>query len=355
MDISEYPPLPDEDQWVFQSLSNSDFASLRGQNVLLTGGSGFVGSWILEALLWLNDVHDLQVKIYVLTRDPRAWEQQRPHLASGKGVAAIRGNILEPAFWRNALPARLDVLIHAAFDSGKRPGTISPRATLDTLIDGTRKLLQECICRNVHRVLYVSSGAVYGSRFAQGSLISENCEFGPDPLSPQAAYAEGKRAAEAYVAAMCQDSGAEHVIARLFAFVGPYLPLDQHFAIGNFLRDVLRKKEIRLSSSGESVRSYLYAADMAVWCLKILFNGISGTAYNVGSDHAITILELARMVAALGNMSDKISVGANDAASASRYVPDVALAQNTLGLRVTVPLENAIRRTLHYYSTLIES
>ena len=150
-------------------------------------------------------------------------------------------------------------------------------------------MLEFAAMAGVRRLLYVSSGAVYGAQPADLAKIPETYSGACDPLDPRTAYGQAKRLAEHLCGVSAANSALETVIARAFAFVGPGLPLDGHFAIGNFIADALAGREIKVKGDGTAMRSYLYAADLAAWLVKLLAQGESGAAYNVGSDAAFPL------------------------------------------------------------------
>jgi nucleoside-diphosphate-sugar epimerase len=183
--------------------------------------------------------------------------------------------------------------------------------------------------------------------------IPETYSGAPDPLNKSAAYGNGKRAAEWLAAAhTVQASGAsfESCIARIFALIGPGMPLNGHFAAGNFVRDAMGGKTIKIQGDGRPLRSYLYMADLCVWLLRILGAGKSGQAYNVGSEHAVSIEALARKVAEVAGAGVAIEVqtAAEHAAPMQRYVPDTSKARSELGLVEHTALETALRKTIHW-------
>jgi dTDP-glucose 4,6-dehydratase len=186
------------------------------------------------------------------------------------------------------------------------------------------------------------------------SHIREDYIGSPEWLGPKSAYAEGKRVAEQMCAAAAKESAIHFAIARCFAFVGPHLPLDQHFAIGNFIRDALEGNAIQIRGDGTPMRSYLYAADLAIWLWTMLLDTKSDadpTVLNVGSGDAISIRDLARMVAEEVNPSLRIEVAGRHEPGQrlEQYVPDVTMAERCLGLRPRIGLREAIRRTAAWY------
>lgn len=335
---------------VFQLLVD-DFSAARGARVFLTGGTGFFGTWLVESALHANRMQSLGLKLVLLTRDPARWAALNPHLANDPAVVAVRGDVTQfsAASWPQNL-GTFDYLIHAAYDSGKTLGIVSDVLTLETLIDGTRNILQFAQHSCIKRFLLVSSGAIYGPQSASVVALQEDAHFGPNPLTRGAVYGEGKRAAETLTAVYGQASGFETVVARAFAFVGPHLPIDAHFAVGNFLRDLIQGKEIVVQGDGTPLRSYLYAADMAVWLWRILLRGQSGRAYNVGSGEAISISSLAHMIANLpaNPVSVQIMKKSNPTIPTARYIPDVTRAAQELDLRVRISLKDSLSRTLSY-------
>ena len=166
----------------------------------------------------------------------------------------------------------------------------------------------------------------------------------PDPLNAENVYSVAKRTAEHLCGLYRKTHGLEIVIARCFSFVGADLPKNAHFAIGNFLRDALAGEDITVRGDGTDVRSYLDQRDLAHWLFTLLLKGGDGHAYNVGSDVAITIAELASLVRDLVAPKKAVHVlsQAQDVGIRSRYVPDISKAQNSLGLQVSIPLTKAI-------------
>jgi dTDP-glucose 4,6-dehydratase len=222
---------------------------------------------------------------------------------------------------------------------------------LETIIEGTRRVLDLAATRGTRKFLYISSGAVYGKQPQDLSHIPEDYCGAPDPLDPRSAYGEGKRVGELFSVLEARKAGFEAKIARCFAFIGPHLPLDAHFAAGNFIRDALAGGPIQVKSDGKSVRSYLYASDLAVWLWTILFSfeGGPGIAVNVGSDEALTIAELSHAVA--GCVGLPVQIAASTASGqAVRYVPSVEVAGRLLGLRRIVTIDDAIMRSIEYLS-----
>jgi dTDP-glucose 4,6-dehydratase len=168
------------------------------------------------------------------------------------------------------------------------------------------------------------------------------------PSTPKA-----KRLAETLCVAYRNQHRLPIVNARPFAFVGPYQLLDRPWAINNFIRDALQGGPIRIQGDGETVRSYMYGSDMAWWLLRILVRGAVGASYNVGSSRGVTLAQLAEMVAGGLPKRPRVLLGVSPVQRLhrSRLVPDVGLAQDTLGLKQTVDLETALRRTIWWHES----
>jgi len=321
--------------------------SLRGARILMTGGTGFFGRWLVESLLHANERRDLDASVVLLSRSPEAFARRAPHLARSAAVTLLAGDVRS----FDVPSGRFTHLVHGATDTTGPANAERPIELLETIIEGTRHTLEIASRTSIRRVLLLSSGAIYGRQPSTLSHVPESYGGAPDPSDPLQAYAEGKRIAELIGAIYARDRGLEVVTARAFAFVGPYLPLDAHFAVGNFLRDALNGEAIRVSGDGSPYRSYLHAADLAVWLWTLLVRGQIGVAYNVGSEEAVSIQELADAVARAAHTigrSPVVSIArpADLSSPPTRYVPDTRRARDELGLRTHIPLDEALTRTI---------
>jgi nucleoside-diphosphate-sugar epimerase len=322
---------------------------LQGARLFISGGTGFFGTWLLESMLWANDQLRLGLHATVLTRDPERFLQRAPHLATDPAIELLTGDMGSFAFPTQ----RLDAVIHAATEPVGAPGTFDPLWKLEADVSGTRRVLAMARQMGARRMLLTSSGAVYGRQPPEIERIPEDYAGAPDPTDPGSAYGEAKRVSELACAA-AGEGGLETVIARCFAFVGPHLPLDANYAIGNFIRDALSGGPILVAGDGTAVRSYLYAADLAVWLWSLLLGGAPGRAYNVGSDAAVTIEQLAHVVARTVSPSAEVRVlGTVDGSPPQRYVPSVDRARTELGLVPLVALQDAIERTATWHRQAI--
>jgi len=322
------------------------WADARGSRFFLTGGTGFVGTWLTESLLWANRRLDLGLSAVLLTRNPAAFRARSPHLAEDPAVTLQFGDAAGFPFPEGTFR----FVIHAAAERYVPPDRDHPVSTFDADIAATRRALEFARAHGATRFLFTSSGAVYGRQPPEIAHIPEEYPGAPSPADAGSVYGQAKRVSEFFCSSYAGVYGFDALIARLFAFVGPYLPLGANYAVGNFIRDALAGGPVRIEGDGTPYRSYLYAADLAIWLWTILFRGAAGRPYNVGSPEAISIVDLAGRVAAEVAPDARIQIARQPVPGAppARYVPDTRRAETELGLRVWIPLEEGIRRTCEW-------
>lgn len=304
-----------------------NLADLSG-SIFLTGGTGFVGKSILS----LKKRNFLPgISLTVLARDPESFLEANPEFSSIDGVGFVVGDVRDFSF-----PDRkFDYIFHGAAPAKAMP----PGVERDIVINGTRRVLDFAALSGSRRLLFLSSGAVYGPASQSLDKIPEDF-----PCSPATEYGIAKLEAEN----LCLSSPVDSVIARGFAFTGPYLNRNIHFAIGNFIQDCLDDRPIQINGDGTPYRSYLYADDMIEWLFTLLFKGRSNTAYNVGSDQAVSIAELAALVRDLLNPSLPIIIRGkkSEGGGVQKYVPDISRCCQELGLKVRNDLcESIVKST----------
>jgi dTDP-glucose 4,6-dehydratase len=311
-------------------------------HILLTGGTGFFGKALLRHWADSERKGHVMAEVTLISRDPNRFEAQYPELVTHKWLHLVKGDVCDP----DSLPSgqAFTQVLHAATDSTNGP-QLTPLNRFDQIVNGTRNILDLAVASGASRFLLTSSGGVYGKQPPDMDRIPEAYLGMPDPMNPNNAYSVAKRCAEHLCGLYREQYGLESVIARCFAFVGKDLPLDVHFAIGNFIRDALKGTEIVVGGDGTPVRSYMDQRDLARWLTTLLEKGKSGEAYNVGSDVAITIEDLARKVRDLIAPGKPVQIkGVGTPQNfRNRYVPSIQKARTELDLGLEFSLEDSIR------------
>lgn len=325
--------------------AESDFLALKKARIFITGGTGYIGRWLLDSLCYANTLLSLDIRLTVLSRSPINFVASNPELANNKIIEFITGDIRTFEFpageYTHAIHAATDVIAEN-----------SPLDTFDVTNNGTRRVLDFCQQRQIENILLLSSGAVYGPIPHNISLVPETYLGCPSPGALNSAYGIGKIVSEWLGNTYSSQNNLSFKSARIFAQVGPHLPLDKQFAAGNFILNTLQKSPILIKGDGSPLRSYMYSSDLVIWLLRILSRGESGKAYNVGSDYAISISDLAKKITQIAGTSNPeiiiLGTSSPDAAP-ERYVPDISRAQNELGLSIEVALDEALYKTIEWY------
>lgn len=343
------PALPADDLDRVLSLTPTFWPQYGGARLFITGGTGFIGMWLLEVIKQANLRLGARMEAVVLSRNPEQAKAAVPHLFDEPWIRLIEGDV------SNFCPptGRFDLCVHAAADVGDSSKAGDHHKVFDSAVYGTRRVLELVASSGAKKFLLTSSGAVYGVQPPTLELVPESFPGAPNPLDVRAAYGNGKRAAEWLSCEAANRLGFDASIARIFALVGPGLPLDGSFAAGNFIRDAIRQKPIHVQGDGRPVRSYLYMLDACVWLLHILMNGERGQAYNLGSENPISIAGLAQKIAAAAGISptqihQQPAPQAAEFTAPARYVPDTSRAREQLSLAQYTPLDAALTKTIEW-------
>jgi nucleoside-diphosphate-sugar epimerase len=309
---------------------------LRGKRLFITGATGFIGYWLLLAIHSMNQ-SGAGIRVHALSRDPQTFLARRPECEGMNWLNWVRGDVRDYRFPNE----RFDAILHGAADTSPEAAARAEELR-KTIVAGARRTLVHGRTCGARRILLVSSGAVYGEQPDAVERLEESATFATTAHGRLDGYLEGKRAMEDL--ALARPSDLEPVVARCFAFVGYGLP--PHLAISQFIRDAKENPEIAVNGDGRPVRSFLYAADLAVWLLALLSRGRPGQTYNVGSSHGMSLADAAIIVRDTLAPEKPLAIrGTTSNRARRRYVPDVRKAERELGVRVWTQFPEAIRRT----------
>lgn len=333
--------LHEDNAFIFDSC-NQIFESLKNASIFITGGTGFIGIWLLEALRHANIHGNFNVQVTVLTRDLEKFRTKSLRRVEDYGVQFVEGDVVDFDFPEGTFTH----VIHAATDASAYLNENHPDVMYQTITQGTARALEFAVEKNVSKFLFLSSGAIYGQQPWEMTHISEDWYGSLDCLNPRNTYAEAKRSAELLCAIYTKKYGLNFTSARIFSTFGPFLPLDTHFAIGNFIKSAIDDLPLTINGNGMPHRSGLYISETVVWLFHVLLFGNCSEAYNIGSDESLSIEEIALKVSKVLDAGGVHVLGREDSGwNLGRYVPSVNKFQSQFNLKQIISFEDAITRT----------
>lgn len=318
---------------------------LKGTEVVVLGGTGFLGTWILELLMALNDEFGFGIRSLVVSRSTDQFVSRFPHIAKRDDIRFEKCDVRQ--LWQ--LPMDADWVIHAAATPDTRVHASKPLEVASVVAEGAMSIVRAAERMSRLRMLmFLSSGLVAAHDKESDKNIDEMASMAPPPES-SFMYAGAKRFAETVFSAARSQCRIPTVVVRPFSLLGPYQPLDRPFAHTSFIADGLKGDAIRVQGDGSTIRSYMYGADAAFWMLRMMVGGKSGDVFNVGSDEAIDLRTMALKVAAGFQSRPEVLFNTGiRSVRTDRLVPSIAKAQDRLKLSPMTPLDMAISKTIEW-------
>jgi dTDP-glucose 4,6-dehydratase len=322
--------------------SGRTFQEFDGSKITILGGTGFIGQWLVQALREFENSFGFAAEISVITRDMKAAR------ALFANFDCPTPEFIEFDFATGSIDLDIsDFFVNGATPSRKITGLENSDAVYTSTVNASESIIRSAIKHgNRPRILNLSSGIVYGPQ----DLNVSNQTEGPISLKPdsRSGYLNAKLASEAIFSESVAAGIANSISPRLFAFMGPGIALNEHFAVGNFLRDGLNGEPIAIQGSPSTMRSYLYPTDLVIWILSALLNP-KDLNVNIGSEMPVNMLELASLIS---DMTSKKGVRVvNDDKVASCYVPATAAFRDNYGVSETVNLETGLAHWIEWLTT----
>lgn len=322
---------------------------LESSAVVVAGGCGFIGKYIVNTLSYLN-AHYFKKPCSIISIDKSI---DKKEFIAPENVAFMSQDVSKPV----EFAGKIDYIVHAASIPSPIVYRKHPLDTIDVNVSGTRNMLELAKLKSVKSFLYMSSSEVYGDPTEDMIPTKEDYRGNVSFTGPRACYDESKRLAETLCAIYFQKFGLPVKIARPFNVYGPGLKPDDGRVVPDFIRDALLKKEITLFSDGKPTRSFCYVSDATRAFFRILLSKHNGEAFNVGNDSEISIYELATIISRKSGAKIKYGKHADNAYTTDnpqRRCPDMNKIKNMTGYTPEVSLEEGVENMISLYRTILK-
>lgn len=351
-----------DSEYIYTSL-RKEFACLSGKKLLITGGAGFLGYYLVQAILYWNKqtegAQHIQLTVYDnFIRGIPGW---LTNLEGDKNLTLVKHNITQP------LPMDIEdfqYVIHAASIASPTYYRMYPIETMDANVNGLRNLLEYCLQQEnkrspVEGFLFFSSSEIYGDPSPDNIPTPESYNGNVSCTGPRACYDESKRYAETLCVNFVRQHELPVKIARPFNNYGPGLKITDRRVIPDFARNIFMNRDIVMFSDGSPSRTFCYVADAIIGYYKILVKGLKGEAYNIGVEEPeLSMKDLALQIAEIAkenfNYQGKV---VHQRSSEKEYLIDnpnrrcplIEKARNELGYSPTILIHEGLKRSLAWY------
>jgi nucleoside-diphosphate-sugar epimerase len=341
-----------------------EFTEMAGTNLLITGGGGFLGYYLVQSVLFWNERRsaDRPIHVTVVENYRRGVPEWLLALRGDRNLSLLEHDVSQP------LPPGLpefQYIIHAAGIASPTYYRRYPIETMDTNINGLRHLLDYATSRvatpkPVRGFLYYSSSEIYGDPLPENVPTPEDYRGNVSCTGPRACYDESKRYGETLCVTFARQHGLHVTMARPFNNYGPGLKITDRRVIPDFVRDALAGRDIVMLSDGAPKRTFCYSADAVAGYYKALVRGRPGESYNIGVEKPeISVAELAERIACLahqlfgygGKVVRRESTETDYLVdNPTRRCPVITKARTELGYQPSIDFDEGLRRSLVWYS-----
>ncbi len=262
------------------------------KTVLVSGASGFLPAYMVETLLYLNETRDYKIRVIGLVRNIEKARARFAHYNCDENLQLISQDVCDNI----CINDDIDYIVHAASHATPKYFKEDPVGTLSPNVLGTANLLKLAVAKKVKGFLYFSTSGVHGYVDQSSYPVKENCYGSLDPTDLASCYLESKRMGENMCIAWMHQYGVPVKIIRPATTYGPCIKLDDGRSFADFISNIVNKQDITLFSDGKALRNFCYLADATLGFFTVMLKGELGEAYNVATDHEISIVDLARVL-----------------------------------------------------------
>jgi UDP-glucuronate decarboxylase len=318
----------------------------ENKRILITGSTGLICSFLIDVLMVRNNKYNSNISIYALGRSNISAQKRFGEYFTNNNFFFIEQDVCNPI----KIDSDFDYLIHGASNAHPRSYTVDPVGTMLSNFTGMYNVLEFARKMNNTRVLYISSGEVYGEAKIDDDIFDEDYSGYINSMNFRSCYPNSKRAAETLCVSYTHQYNVDTVVVRPCHVYGPTMTSKDSRVISEFIMSVLSSNNIVMKSEGLQTRSYCYVADAVSAILTVLLIGRKGEAYNISDNESVlSIKTLANLIANIGNQQVIINLPKDTANSGFTPITKTLLSTeklSKLGWNSKTNIESGIKKTI---------